>query len=125
MEDRRKELRQKAAPAEKILWEHLRTLRDLGYKFRRQHSVGWYVADFYCPQIKLAIELDGQIHETLRHRQNDAVRDQYFLSHGIKVLRFKNEQVVKDIKTVVSMITKSLNSPSPQKLGRRIKDEGL
>ena len=101
-------MRKHATPAERILWEHLRTLQALGYKFRRQHSIGWYVADFYCPIIKLAIELDGPIHETDEHRQNDVVRDQYFAAKGVRVLRFKNSQVIEDIQAIAKKIAESL-----------------
>ena len=90
--DNRKELRNHSTPAEAILWRMLKGKQIAGLKFRCQHSVGPYVLDFYCPQIKLAIELDGEVHN--RQQDYDEQRS-YFLNRvdDIEVLRFENRTV--------------------------------
>ncbi len=90
--DNRKELRNHSTPAEAILWRMLKGKQRAGLKFRRQHSVGPYILDFYCPQIKLAIELDGEVHN--RQQDYDEQRS-YFLNRvdDIEVLRFENRTV--------------------------------
>jgi very-short-patch-repair endonuclease len=90
--ERRRELRQNQTPSEKKLWWYLRG-QKLGAKFKRQHSIGGYILDFYCPEKKLIIELDGEVHNSEEAREYDTVRDKYFIELGYKVLRFKNEEV--------------------------------
>lgn len=104
MKQFRKSLRNHATPAEKALWNLLKGKQLAGFKFRRQHSVVYYVLDFYCPYRKLAIELDGEIHNTIKQQEHDEKRDKFLASVGIKVLRFENrfvfenaEQVLKEI----------------------------
>jgi len=89
---RRRELRKDQTKAEEILWWYLRN-RKMGVKFKRQHGVGGYIADFYCAEKKIIIELDGGIHNSDEAKQNDAVRDKYFKELGYTILRFKNEEV--------------------------------
>ena len=88
----RKELRNHSTSAEATLWKMLKGKQIAGLKFRRQHSVGPYILDFYCPQIKLAIELDGEVHN--RQQDYDEQRS-YFLNRveDIEVLRFENRTV--------------------------------
>jgi very-short-patch-repair endonuclease len=91
----RRELRSHLTPAEARLWTLLKNSRLDGRKFRRQHSVGGYVLDFYCPSEKLAVELDGYRHFTAAGRLHDHER-RLFLEHfGINVIRFENEWVFK------------------------------
>ena len=103
--ERRQELRKNPTNAEKILWDKLRR-EELGYKFRRQHSIGGYILDFYCVTKRLAIELDGSIHNV--RKQDDKVRDAYFAELGIKTLRFKNEEVEKRLNETLKIIQKKL-----------------
>ena len=88
----RKELRNHSTSAEATLWKMLKGKQIAGLKFRRQHSVGPYILDFYCPQIKLALELDGEVHN--RQQDNDEQRSN-FLNRvdDIEVLRFENRTV--------------------------------
>ena len=79
---------------------------QLGYKFRRQHSIGGYIADFYCPSKKLVIEIDGPQH--LKNKEYDEIRTEYFEGLGIKVIRFTNEEVATETKKVTKKITTSL-----------------
>ncbi|HEX6036471.1 endonuclease domain-containing protein [Longimicrobium sp.] len=102
LEQRARELRQEATPAEHVLWDALRAGRLDGLKFRRQHPVGRFVLDFYCAAHRLCVELDGGVHEQQRDR--DAARDQELLALGVRTLRFGNEQVWHDLAGVVSAI---------------------
>lgn len=76
---------------EKIVWLHLRK-KQLGYRFLRQYSVDQFVIDFYCPKLKLAVELDGDVHEVLEQKEYDIKRQKYLEEFGIKFIRIKNEE---------------------------------
>jgi very-short-patch-repair endonuclease len=89
----RKKLRNKGTCAEAVMWNILKHSQVGGLKFRRQHSIGPYVADFYCPELKLVLELDGHYHQTPGGKEHDRRRDQYFCGLGITTLRFENEWV--------------------------------
>jgi len=93
LKSRRKELRNNSTPAEKRLWSLLQNSNLGGYKFRRQHSVGPYILDFYCPSKRLAVELDGDSHFTDEAIEYDHERTTYLNASGIKVLRFLNTDV--------------------------------
>lgn len=106
MKPRRRQLRNKATAAEVILWERLRK-RQLKIKFIRQYSVSGYVIDFYAPEIRLAIELDGYYHLSTSQQVYDKYRTRYLNSAGIKEIRFTNEEVVNRINDVVIKIQSS------------------
>ena len=89
----RKDLRNNLTPAEARLWSLLKGKQLDGRKFRRQHGVGKYILDFYCPTERLAIELDGAQHYGAAGMKRDAVRTEYLNSYGIEVLRFPNAAV--------------------------------
>ncbi len=93
---RRRELRNRPTDAEHLLWYQLRGGQLDGRKFRRQHGIGPYIVDFYCPEEKLAVELDGDIHNEPEVKEHDEIRDHYLTSHGVHVLRFGNEQALGD-----------------------------
>lgn len=76
------ELRNRMTPAEEILWKHIH-INQWKLKFRRQHPIWNYIADFYCHGIKLVIELDGAIHELEDVKKNDAIRENYLIRNGI------------------------------------------
>jgi len=105
-------LRNHMTDAEILLWGYLRG-NDLGLKFRRQHPISSYIADFYCHKLKLIIELDGGIHTRPDVLANDLERQLYLESQGIKVLRFSNEQVFNQIEKVLDQIFNNTNSCSP------------
>jgi len=86
-----RELRQRQTPAECILWELVRNRRLFGLKFRRQHQIGLYIADFYCAEQRFVVELDGEIHDDERQAAFDNKRDQYLRSLGLTVLRVSND----------------------------------
>ena len=108
LKDRRIDLRQNQTPQEILLWSRLRR-EQLGFKFRRQHGVGGYIVDFYCPSKKLVIELDGSKHFTKEAREYDSVRSKYFDGLGIKVLRFTNVDINTNIEGVTQKIFSKLN----------------
>jgi len=112
LEPFRKELRQKSTPAEAMLWFHIRD-KKLGWKFRRQHSVGNSILDFYCPTERLAIELDGQHHFTQEGMEYDARRTAYLLGLNIRVVRFENKRVFGDLVGVLAEIKKELWAGPP------------
>ena len=97
----RKNLRNQATPQEIILWSRLRR-SALGCKFRRQASIGVYVVDFYCPEEKLAIELDGWQHD--ENKAYDEARTSFLESFGIRVLRFLNNEVNDNLRGVILRI---------------------
>ena len=100
----RTNLRRSLTPAEASLWKALKGSQFEGRKFRRQHSVGDYVLDFYCPQERLAIELDGEVHRSDAAREYDGVRREFLEQHGIKVLRFENFLVFEEREFVLNTI---------------------
>ncbi|OGU16978.1 MAG: hypothetical protein A2076_16880 [Geobacteraceae bacterium GWC2_53_11] len=113
---RRKELRNNSTPAEKTLWSMLQHSNLGGYKFRRQHSVGAYILDFYCSSEKLAIELDGDSHFTDEAIEYDLERTAFLNALNIKVLRFLNTDVYSNLNAVCERILaeiENLTTPSP------------
>jgi very-short-patch-repair endonuclease len=101
-----RQLRQLPAPAEKRLWMALRRDKLNAEHFRRQHALGKYIIDFVCVKKKLAIELDGSQH--VEQEEYDIQRSAYLESLGYKVLRFWNDQVMKDIEGVMISIEAAL-----------------
>jgi very-short-patch-repair endonuclease len=102
----RRVLRKNQTPQEVILWSRLREGR-LGYKFRRQHSFGPYIADFYCPERKLVIEVDGSQH--LDQEAYDEKRTRFFEGRGLRVVRFWNKDINTNLTAVVEQITELLS----------------
>jgi very-short-patch-repair endonuclease len=99
-----KELRKSMTIAEEILWKHLRNNKLEGLKFRRQHPLDIFIADFYCHQKKLVIELDGGIHDILEQKEYDQGRTFELEEKGFKILRFRNEEVINNLEDVLSRI---------------------
>ncbi|WP_299312387.1 endonuclease domain-containing protein [uncultured Aquimarina sp.] len=93
LETLRKDLRNNGTSAEAFLWKYLQKSQVKGRKFRRQHSIGNYIVDFYCPKEKLIIELDGEIHNKPEVHDNDQKRTEYLESLGFIVIRFENKMV--------------------------------
>ena len=103
-----KELRLNMTKSEKILWERLKKRQLCGMHFRRQHPYGIYIIDFLCDKANLAIEVDGDIH--LFMGEYDGERTRYFESSGLKVLRFRNEEVESEIDNVIEQIVNYLGA---------------
>ncbi len=104
LKTRRTDLRKSSTDEEEILWQALRR-KNLGYKFKRQHSVGPYILDFYCATKKLAIELDGSQHKD--NKDYDMERTNFLNDKNIKVLRFWNKEV-SNIKKILEKIKSEL-----------------
>ena len=104
--ERRRELRKTSTSEEAKLWKELRN-NKLGVKFKRQHSIGGYILDFYCFQARLIIEIDGKSHEL--QKEYDADRDKYFRELGYQTLRIKNDDIGKKLTDVISQIKKTLS----------------
>ncbi len=102
--ERRRELRRNQTDAEKALWTHIRARQLQGMKFFRQYSIGPYILDFYCPQMKLAIEVDGGQHSYDENQKADTVRTEYMKTHGIHVIRFWNHEILQHLDSVVAII---------------------
>ncbi len=98
-----RELRQRQTPAEEFFWELVRDRRFEGYKFRRQHPLGRFIADFYCPELRLAVELDGGIHATQVER--DRARDEILAQHDIRVVRIRNEGFLADPEATLAQLS--------------------
>ena len=107
LETNRKALRNNMTPAEKALWRMIQRSQLDGRKFRRQHSVGGFVLDFYCPSERLAIELDGADHYTVNGIENDEERTAYLSSLKIRVLRFENKLVFEQAERVLEEIRRN------------------
>ena len=102
-----RELRQSSTKAEKILWDHLRNRKLDGLKFRRQHPIDKYIADFYCHEKKLVVELDGAVHDEKMNVHYDEVRTYELAGSGIRVIRSWNSEIEKNIEFVLEEIRKA------------------
>jgi very-short-patch-repair endonuclease len=95
-------MRNNSTPAEIALWLKLRRSQFMGYDFHRQKPIGNYIADLYCYQLKLVIEVDGSGHYTVEDTmRRDNAKEEYLKSLGFKVMRFKNDEVLNDISNVM------------------------
>jgi type I restriction enzyme M protein len=106
--EKARELRKKQTPAEEVMWAMLRDRQFMDLKFRRQHQFGDYIADFYCAEQKLVVELDGPIHRTEAQQRHDAKRDAYLTSTGNTVIRLSNDLVLSDPQGALTRIVASL-----------------
>jgi len=107
---RAKELRNRSTDAEVVLWDRLKQ-KSLGCKFRRQHPLSFYIADFYCHQHRLVIEVDGSIHNSPDRKEYDQERDAVLRSLQLTILRFTNHEVVHNTDQVIETISKHLKIP--------------
>ena len=104
LESFRKELRENLTPAEAFLWKNLQKRQLKGRKFRRQHSIENFIVDFYCPEEKLIIELDGEIHKNATAEEKDRSRDKRLEELGFKIIRFENKMVFDFLPSVLKEI---------------------
>jgi very-short-patch-repair endonuclease len=103
---RAKELRREMTPAEKILWEELRGSK-LGVHFRRQQVIEGFIVDFYCHKAGLVVEVDGDIHDL--QKEEDSRREKALSALGLRIVRFGNDEVVRELSTVVGKIRKAIS----------------
>ncbi|MCI0444876.1 endonuclease domain-containing protein [bacterium] len=113
---KRQYLRNNVTNAEKLLWSRLRGKRLSGLKFRRQCGIGNYIVDFYCPELKLAIEIDGDVHGYQTQRNKDMRKQEYLINLGIKLLRFTNGDITESMDGVLQQILS--NHPSSPSLSK-------
>lgn len=116
-----KELRRQLTNAEKKLWNVLRNRKLLGYKFRRQHPINNFIADFYCHEKHLVIELDGDIHDLPEQIEYDEDRTYELEELGVIVIRFTNNEVEKGFDKVLEKIKKHLISSFPSPSGEGVR----
>jgi len=92
--DKRRNLRKEQTYCEKLMWMFLRNRQMIGYKFSRQYSVDQYVIDFYCPKLKLAVEIDGSVHNSNEQKEYDIERQNYIETFGISFVRITNNELL-------------------------------
>ncbi len=109
---RRRNLRKASTDAERKLWSRLRNRQLLGFKFFRQYGIASYILDFYCPAVKLAIELDGGQHAQGTQALYDGRRTEYLNEHNIKIIRFWDNDVLKNTDGVLLEISRNLTPPA-------------
>ncbi len=99
--ERAKELRREMTPAEKLLWQQIRA-NKLGVRFRRQQIIEGFIVDYYCHQAGLVVEVDGDIHDL--QKEEDERREKVLTEMGLRIVRFGNDEVVRDVSAVVGKI---------------------
>ena len=113
----KRRLRSNATRAEQLLWAKLRHHQIHGLKFRRQHGIGPYIVDFFCPERSLAIEIDGDVHEPEIQQTKDRLREDYLKSSGLVILRYTNNEIFNNLTGVLedlsSRVSKTSTSPKP------------
>ncbi|MBI2428932.1 MAG: DUF559 domain-containing protein [Ignavibacteriales bacterium] len=112
LEEFAKEHRKNPTKAESVMWDHLKSKSLEEFKFRRQHIIGRYIADFVCLSKHLVVEIDGLIHQLPENKEADEVRTQWLNENGYRVIRFTNEEVLKNLPFVLSKISDALKAPS-------------
>ena len=111
VKDAAREHRKQPTPAEVALWDILRDRRSLGLKFRRQHAIGPYIVDFYCPAERLIIELDGSAHDSERAAGYDQSRERYLRGIGLTVIRLENRHVIENLEGVLAYVDRHFRHP--------------
>ena len=113
--ERARILRKNTTCSENILWQRIRKKRLSGKIFRRQHPISQFIADFYCHEAKLVIEIDGSIHDNQENKENDENRTFELEKLGLKVIRFKNEEIESNINKVLEILAKEIKERTPVK----------
>ena len=97
-------LRRDSTSAEAIFWQAVRRTQIDGLKFRRQHVVGTFILDFYCPALRLIVEIDGAVHEQPNIAVRDALREDWLRNAGFRIIRFRNDEVLHDLPRVCARL---------------------
>ena len=105
-------MRREPTPAENALWDQLRNRRFKGLKFRRQHTVGRFIVDFLCADESLVVEIDGPIHQL--EVRKDQIREKFLERHGLRVIRFTNEEVLFNLDDVLQRLGSELKNETPE-----------
>ena len=109
----KRRLRSNMTSPEMRLWSKLRARQLQGLKFRRQHGIGPYIVDFYCPEQSLVIEVDGDSHADADQIVKDRQREKYLQSLGLRVIRYINDDIVKNLDGILEDLVKKLSSDRP------------
>jgi cyclase len=115
--DKARDLRNKLTPAEQTFWLRLEE-QFPEYKFRRQHPISIYIADFYCHKLKLVIEIDGSIHDSDEAKLADEKRQKYLEDLNLTVIRFTNEQIRSEVENVIKVISSIIAKSTLHKKAR-------
>lgn len=99
-----RELRKSQTPCERILWRVLKNRQLLNFKFHRQFVIAGFILDFYCPTLKLGIEVDGGIHNLKENKIYDLAREKIINEYGVKIIRFTNHDIENSLPTVIEQI---------------------
>ncbi len=105
-------MRREPTAAENALWDQLRNRRFQGLKFRRQHTVGRFIVDFLCADESLLVEIDGPIHQL--EVQKDQIREKFLERHGLRVIRFTNEEILFNLDHVLQRLESQLKIATPE-----------
>ena len=122
----KRRLRTAMTPAEQLLWTKLRSKQCHSFKFRRQHAIGPYIVDFFCPEQLLVLEIDGDVHAKKMQRTRDQMRERHLRSLGLQVIRYTNHEVLHNLNGVLehlfAILTATSTSPRPslQRRGRNL-----
>jgi very-short-patch-repair endonuclease len=108
--------RRQQTPAEKKLWEALRDRRLAGLKFRRQHPFQQFILDAFCVEYQLEVEVDGEVHDDPPQAAYDAERTEFLRARGIRVLRFRNEEIEDNLEDVLKRIVEATKTSPPNPL---------
>ena len=114
LKERARQLRNHSTRSEIRLWLYLKGKKVMGYDFHRQKPIGNYIADFYCPKVQLVIEVDGYTHNFEEVVKKDHKKQGYLENLGIMVLRFKDEEVIEDIDSVLKRIEQHILEHTPR-----------
>ncbi|SDV99359.1 endonuclease domain-containing protein [Aequorivita viscosa] len=107
-------LRQNMTEAEKRLWQFLKNKQLQDYKFRRQHPIHIYIVDFYCHELRLIIEIDGEYHNRADQISKDIERSELLKLQGLHIIRFSNKEVINSIGKVLTDLEKYISGISPK-----------
>jgi len=104
----RRKLRNNATKPERILWKKLKS-KQLGYKFRRQHGIESFIVDFYCPELRIVIEIDGMSHDSPDQIEKDKLREQFFQQEKIKIIHINNDEILNNVDKVMECLDAKIN----------------
>ena len=105
----RRGLRSNSTRTEVILWQYLKG-HQLGVKFRRQYGIGQYILDFYCPSLRLAIEVDGDVHAFEKNIANDRAKESLLYKRNVSLIRVTNVEILENIEGVIEHILQKINA---------------
>jgi len=103
-----RELRNNQTAAEQELWNRIRNKQLGGYRFLRQYAINRYIADFYCSKVKVVVEVDGRIHDSEDKKEYDKIREEIIKMHGIRIIRFTNDEIMNDLEDVLKRLSEYL-----------------